>query len=488
MLIHLLTMSNRDPSLSPSSASVRAAESSEAERELRDIEADKSFSISVLTREINWKGYSDNNFLNQKELGLLLDYDKQSSADQSDVLAEKGAAYAALFIKCLDVIRTKETVEYIIVLVDQLLFNDPRRANNFHALVANNIDPFKPFLRILENSSLLHPYIINRACHILAILLSTSNQQKSPAMQEFIRYVINILKCNTSSSRDLIHILSALKPLLTREQTQELFIELDGLNSLAAILNRDLQNAQLIYTIGFNLWLLSYSEKIAIKIVSSGILRKLVHLLRVSIMEKVLRIIFSILKNLVQLGISNNNDIAAEEMIGLGLINVIDTLQKRKFKDADIVPDMNYCYEILTSTIQKLSSFELYQSEVLSGALTWSPAHTNEQFWRENINQFEHKGFKIIQRLIELLADEDDSVREIAASDLGEFARFHPEGKRIIQKLGGKAKLMVNLQSKNPKLAKAALLATQKLMVNNWEFLAKSSAGGVASLVSKQNK
>ena len=61
-------------------------------------------------------------------------------------------------------------------------------------------------------------------------------------------------------------------------------------------------------------------------------------------------------------------------------------------------------------------------------------------------------------------------------------------GKRIINKLGGKPKLMVNLQSKNPKLAKQALLATQKLMVANWEFLAKSSAGGVASLVQKQNK
>ena len=55
----------------------------------------------------------------------------------------------------------------------------------------------------------------------------------------------------------------------------------------------------------------------------------------------------------------------------------------------------------------------------------------------------------------------------------------------MITKLGGKNKLMVNLAHKNPKVAKAALLATQKLMVANWEFLAKSSSGGVGALAGK---
>ena len=106
-------------------------------------------------------------------------------------------------------------------------------------------------------------------------------------------------------------------------------------------------------------------------------------------------------------------------------------------------------------------------------------------FWRENIGRFEERNYQVVSKLIELLADEDDTVREIACWDLGEFARFAPEGKRVIGKLGGKAKLMVNLSHKNAKVSKAALLATQKLMVANWEYLAKSSSGGVAALVSK---
>lgn len=171
-----------------------------------------------------------------------------------------------------------------------------------------------------------------------------------------------------------------------------------------------------------------------------------------------------------------------------GLLPFSYSLSKRKFKDRDVEKDITDINEQLQSTIARLSTYEMYVSEVMSGNLQWSPAHKNEQFWRENITQFEAKNFKLVQRLIELCTDEEDIVREIACYDLGEFARFHPEGKRVINKLGGKTKLMLNLSHKNPRVAKAALLATQKLMVANWEYLNKSSSGGVASLVQSKAK
>jgi hypothetical protein len=71
-------------------------------------------------------------------------------------------------------------------------------------------------------------------------------------------------------------------------------------------------------------------------------------------------------------------------------------------------------------------------------------------------------------------------------TDLGEFARFHPDGRIIVQKLGGKTKLMEILSASSKHshaVAKQALLAVQKLMVTNWESL--QSSGGVASLMQK---
>ena len=134
------------------------------------------------------------------------------------------------------------------------------------------------------------------------------------------------------------------------------------------------------------------------------------------------------------------------------------------------------------------STFEIYQTEVKSKSLKESPVHTNEAFWRENITQFETNNFDLVGRLVLIVRDasEPAEVREIAAWDLGEFARFHPDGRRVVTKLGGKQALMLLMTEKNQKLAKAALLATQKIMVNNWEFLQKSSAAGVQSLVSNK--
>lgn len=186
-------------------------------------------------------------------------------------------------------------------------------------------------------------------------------------------------------------------------------------------------------------------------------------------------------------------------MIGHGLVSVVDTLSKRKFKDPDVLNDMRHIQEVLAETIRNMSTFEKYSVEIMSGELTFNnPAHKNEIFWRENIAQFEGKGFILVRELIKwaagemasggVNADKDELVREVACFDLGEFARFHPDGKKVLHRMRAKEVLMKNLQDKSPKVSKAALLATQKLMVANWEFLNKSSSGGVASLVSQSKK
>ncbi len=115
------------------------------------------------------------------------------------------------------------------------------------------------------------------------------------------------------------------------------------------------------------------------------------------------------------------------------------------------------------------------------------------------------------RKVILLLDNKDELTLQVACTDLGEFARFHPDGKRIITQFGGKTKLMSLMSNKatptkvvRPLLvltllcvlasfhalttlctlrlssqASAALLAVQKLMVNNWEHLAP--AGGKKS-------
>ncbi len=214
-----------------------------------------------------------------------------------------------------------------------------------------------------------------------------------------------------------------------------------------------------------------------------------------------------VLSFLVQNFLDHKQDSFNEEMIGHGLPVVVDTLSRRKFKDSDVTGDMVRIADVLADTMRNMSTFEKYAVEVQSGALNWTnPAHKSEIFWRENIAQFENGAgarFGLVQALLKWAAphpaglvvagavaggpgaaEREEVVREVACYDLGEFARFHPEGKKVLSSLRAKEVLMKNLQDKSPRVSKAALLATQKLMVNNWDMLNKSSSGGVASLVS----
>jgi len=484
----------------PDSLSLCSSPSAEAEREAKEAESDRQFSSSVLKRDINWSGFEKMGNITKKELGLLLDYDKQSKSDQSDLLQEKGIQYAALFVKALDAIRTKDTVEYVVILIDSMIAQDPATAHHFHALlhpssttagsdaVAANIDPYSPFLRILQSSEGYHPYVLKKAALILAAVLSTadSNEPKTAeATRQFIRHLVTKLNSSTAAtaSRDVSVALNALKYLLQNNSNQQLFKDAQGIAAISTLLTKEQSalNAQLCYQVGFIVWLLSYHRDIAHELMNSGIVKRLVTLLKSVSMEKVIRIVVSVLVNLIRL----NDHTVNEQLIGLNVLPLMETLSKRKFKDSDIVPDMEEIIGNLHDTITRLSNYDLYHSEVMSGNLQWTPAHKNEIFWRENIARFEERNYQVVSKLIELLADDDDTVREIACWDLGEFARFASEGKRVIGKLGGKAKLMVNLSHKNTKVSKAALLATQKLMVANWEYLAKTSSGGVAALVSK---
>lgn len=486
-------------------------------------------------------------YLNMKDLGLMNNFESSANdvSARQDQLDEQGAELAGLFIKILKSIADIGVVEYTLVQVDQLFSAEKtpeqvKVATEYfleYARANPKVDIAAPFLQIISTESKLHnSFTFLRVQHILATLLSASYGRTSASaaaaaalspedeaaqrgtVVHFLRFLISKISNLTNSSpvpgsssssfpssptssaaannRELMACLGALKNLLrSSPRIQDLFVEADGVRAIAALLNKETQNAQLLYLVGFNIWLLSYHQPSALKLKEFGVIKKLVSVVKVNAMEKVIRIGFAILRNFLDF----KNDSFNEEMIGHGLVSVVDTLSKRKFKDPDVLNDMRHIQEVLAETIRNMSTFEKYSVEIMSGELTFNnPAHKNEIFWRENIAQFEGKGFILVRELIKwaagemasggVNADKDELVREVACFDLGEFARFHPDGKKVLHRMRAKEVLMKNLQDKSPKVSKAALLATQKLMVANWEFLNKSSSGGVASLVSQSKK
>jgi V-type H+-transporting ATPase subunit H len=128
----------------------------------------------------------------------------------------------------------------------------------------------------------------------------------------------------------------------------------------------------------------------------------------------------------------------------------------------------------LNASVQDLSSFDEYITEVKSGRLEWSPVHRSEKFWRENAHHLNDKNYELLKILIALLeTSKDPLVLSVACFDLGEYVRHYQRGKHVLEQLGGKTMVMTLLGHADPNVRYEALLAVQKLMVHNWEYLGK---------------
>ncbi|MCL4419380.1 hypothetical protein M1146_04735 [Patescibacteria group bacterium] len=66
--------------------------------------------------------------------------------------------------------------------------------------------------------------------------------------------------------------------------------------------------------------------------------------------------------------------------------------------------------------------------------------------------------------------EKDSAILIIACWDIGEFVRFHPRGRKILDNLDVKAPIMQLLTSKDGLVESAALLTLQKLLLNNWDL------------------
>lgn len=102
----------------------------------------------------------------------------------------------------------------------------------------------------------------------------------------------------------------------------------------------------------------------------------------------------------------------------------------QKIDDPEIKEDLEFLIEKLQTSVQDLSSFDEYSTEIRSGRLEWSPVHTSEKFWRENAARLNDKNYELLKILVRLLEVKEPLVLSVAAHDLGEYVRHYPRGKK----------------------------------------------------------
>uniref|UniRef100_A0A183I768 V-ATPase_H_C domain-containing protein n=1 Tax=Onchocerca flexuosa TaxID=387005 RepID=A0A183I768_9BILA len=230
-------------------------------------------------------------------------------------------------------------------------------------------------------------------------------------------------------------------------------------------------NFQLQYQLIFSLWCLTFNPTIAEKFPHTGAIQILGDILSESTKEKVklcififflrteeyvIRIILGTFRNILEK--IDDRELEREtalQMVQCKTLKTIELMDSKKFDDAELNDDVEFLNDKLHSSVQDFSSFDEYVSEVKSGRLQWSPVHKSEKFWRENAQKFNDKDFELLKILIKILEVQSDTLA------------------LKIEQLQGKQAVMKLLSADDPNVRYHSLLAIQKLMVHNWEYLGK---------------
>eukprot|EP01017_Pseudomicrothorax_dubius_P029279 TRINITY_DN3543_c0_g1_i3.p1 TRINITY_DN3543_c0_g1~~TRINITY_DN3543_c0_g1_i3.p1 ORF type:complete len:449 (+),score=100.02 TRINITY_DN3543_c0_g1_i3:117-1463(+) len=313
--------------------------------------------------------------------------------------------------------------------------------------------------------------IVYESCaRVLSILISEMEGKAHLKEQEnFLLLLVNYLAKEDSAGRRKIHdhsLVLCLANLLRRDDLSLSFLKNGGIVVLLSVIKRNLYDVQVMYYTCLNFWLLSYYKESAKYFAgpASGIIRNVITIIQNHSREKIWRVAFYLFKNL-----SNLHENTIEIMVDCGLLKVVDTLLKGNIKDTELKEDLETMGTLLEKNLKILTSFEKYMKEITSANLEWSTVHS-EKFWKDNVKKFEENDFNLIKKLVVLLDSENPKNQAIACYDLGEFCRFHPFGKNVLEKIDGKKKISDLMQHKDSSVRENAVLALQKVMLHNWQI------------------
>nr|CCC93300.1 putative ATP synthase [Trypanosoma congolense IL3000] len=258
---------------------------------------------------------------------------------------------------------------------------------------------------------------------------------------------------------------------------------------------------QLRYEVLVIVWLLSYEVEGIIALQKYKMIPQLHRIIQRMQKEKCIRVALMALSNFVRaerqftgtMTMSSNTSWVSDEifklaqvnngkgpsfvaeMVGVGMLKTLNQLSRHRFGDEDITEMVQELLNVLENSMETLTSFSEYRGEVLSGSLEWTPVHTCAKFWQSNIMLFEKNSYEVLEALGKIILNSNNNVTlAVACYDIGEVVRHHPTGRSLLQlpQLEGVLTRAMSLMShEDPEVAKNALLAVQKIMVQRWECM-----------------
>uniref|UniRef100_A0A2A4J7U6 V-type proton ATPase subunit H n=1 Tax=Heliothis virescens TaxID=7102 RepID=A0A2A4J7U6_HELVI len=416
--------------------------------------------------QINWQSYLQSQMITQRDHDFIVNLDQRGQKDLPD---KNPDTCAEVFLNLLTHISKDHTIQYLLVLIDDILSEDKSRVKIFREAKSMG-NPWQPFLNLLNRQD---EFVQHMTARIIAKLACWHQHlMEKSDLHFYLSWLKDQLKMNNN---DYIQsVARCLQMMLRVDEYRFAFLSVDGISTLLSILASRV-NFQVQYQLVFCLWVLTFNPLLAEKMNKFNAIPILADILSDSVKEKVTRIVLAVFRNLIEK--PEDHQVAKEHCIAMvqcKVLKQLSILEQKRSDDEDIMNDVDFLNERLQTSVQDLSSFDQYATEVKSGRLEWSPVHKSAKFWRENAARLNERGQELLRTLVHLLEKSSDPVvLAVACYDVGEYVRHYPRGKHIIEQLGGKQRVMYLLSHEDPNVRYEALLAVQKLMVHNWEYLGK---------------
>jgi len=416
-----------------------------------------------------------------EEYGVItrLDFHSSDPESRDQYLRNNADLAAKTFYRLIQHIAKDQTLQYLLVMIDDLIVENHSRVNIFkHYAASVKESPWTGFFNLLTRND---GFIVNQTSAIITKMACwSSNGMDDKNLHSYVTWLRDQLR--VPNNEYLQSVCRCLQILLRLDPYRNAFVDIDGVSTLVAVLSGRV-GFQVQYQLIFCLWCLTFNEDIAARLEKYSIIPILADIMSEAVKEKVQRIILATYRNLLEkpeeTSVKQQN---AVNMVQCKLLKQLEILTDKKFDDEDMVEDIKFLAEFLETSVQDLSSFDEYVTEVKSGRLEWSPVHKEIRFWRENAPRLNEGNYELLRMLIHLLnTNPDPLILSVAAHDIGEYVRHYPRGKHVLEQIGGKVAVMRHLSHEDPNVRYEALLSVQKLMVHNWEYLGRAIQEPIAA-------
>ncbi|XP_054564417.1 V-type proton ATPase subunit H isoform X4 [Eptesicus fuscus] len=402
----------------------------------------------VRANKVNWLSYLQGQMISAEDCEFIQRFEmKRSPEEKQEMLQTEGSQCAKTFINLMTHISKEQTVQYILTMVDDMLQENHQRVSIFFDYAKRSKNTaWSYFLPMLNRQDL---FTVHMAARIIAKLAAWGkelmegsdlnyyfNWIKTQLSSQKLRGSGVAVETGTVSSSDSSQyvqcVAGCLQLMLRVNEYRFAWVEADGVNCIMGVLSNKC-GFQLQYQMIFSIWLLAFSPQMCEHLRRYNIIPVLSDILQESVKEKVTRIILAAFRNFLEKSTERETrQEYALAMIQCKVLKQLENLEQQKYDDEDISEDIKFLLEKLGESVQDL---------------------------------------RILTKLLEV--SDDPQVLAVAAHDVGEYVRHYPRGKRVIEQLGGKQLVMNHMHHEDQQVRYNALLAVQKLMVHNWEYLGK---------------